>query len=159
MPDVLYAKKHTHTLHASQKLPRETLDIPLGDTGNILMEDGDDLLSEDSEYLVHDGSVETMLAYKLSAKKHTYILHALLQTPDEAFDSFAVTIRPPASVGYTVTTFAPPAFGWAFAMTVPVKALTLATFAPTIIKTTDQLVTEASDNLVQEDGDDLLVDI
>lgn len=160
MPDILHAQKHQYTLNALQRQARELLDIPAGDIGNILMEDGDDLLTELSEFLVHDGSVETVLTYKLSAHKHVYVLDALAQIPPDIVDSFAVTIRMPAPVEYTVTTFPPPAFGWAFATTVPTKALTVTGLAPTLIKTYDDLVTEASDYLVQEvSGDNILIDI
>ncbi len=137
----LRAPHHSYRLNALRRQGKEILDIPLGDEGdNILLEDGDDLLAENADYLVSDGSAVTALSYKLSARPRTYLLTALRQTQVQAGDSFAQAFRPGVTP-LSVTTF-DVSLGWAYATTVPVNVLTITGYAPTVVKTEDQLVQE-----------------
>lgn len=172
MPD-LTAPKHIYTLDAIARQRRETLDMPTGDIGYILInggaDDGDNLLTEDAELLTHDGSVLTVLTYKLSAHRHRYILDALKQTKIEPHDTGSVTVRqvPPATATVTPADPAfvdhgagyPWGFEWAYWTSVPLKTFTATGYAPTTVVTFDDLLCENSDFLVQETGDNILVDI
>ena len=104
MPEALHAQPHQHTLDALQRQERETLDIPQGETGSILMEDGDVLLTEASALLHHDGSPLTVLSYKLSAQKHVYVLDALVEKTElspldiRELDAVTVTDTPTVQI-------------------------------------------------------------
>ena len=155
----LNAISHKHTMDAMQRFRIEVLDMPVGDEGdNILMEDGDDLLAENGDFLVSDGSVETNLTYKLGVQPHNYVLDALSQHPAAVPESFAQAFVP-GKVALSVATY-DVSFGWAYATTVPVKALTVTGYAPTIVKTYDDLLTENDEFFVQEvSGDRILIDV
>ena len=172
----LIAQKHAYTLNALVRQRRETLEIAVGDTGNILINGGVDdgfiLLTENGDTFQHDGDVRLVLAYKLGAQKHRYIMDALARQKRQPFDSLAVTVRvgpatatatplDPAFTDYGVGY--PWGFQWAYAATVPVKAFSSTGYAPTVTATYDDLLinggVDDGDYLLQEIGDRILVDI
>ena len=159
MPDlVAHAKRYI--FDALQRFPIEILDQPVGDEGdNILIDggvdDGDDLLTEASDFLVSDGTSVLKLTYHLKAEPHVYVLTALEKSPPIIYDSYAVGIFIPVA-GAEYTTY-PVEFGWAYSTTIPVKVFTYTGYVPTVTQTWDFLITENGEYLVQEvSGDNLL---